>query len=181
MGLRVIGSGFGRTGTMSTKMALEQLGFGPCHQMLEVVENPNQIDFWKAHAEGKELDWAEVFADYIAQVDFPGAAVWHKLSVAFPDAQVIHTERPEEEWWASYSATIGKFFKHRDSLPLPPPVDAVFETMDKLLIQGVMGGSTRTAPNPLTGQTTRRYVRSSRQTGCWCLTPSMAGTRSAAF
>ena len=140
MGLRVIGSGFGRTGTMSTKMALEQLGFGPCHHMKEVVENPNQFSFWRAHAEGKELDWAEVFADYIAQLDFPGAAVRHKLAVAFPDAQVIHTERPEEEWWASYSATIGKFFKHRHSLPLPPPVAAIFETMDTLVIQGVMGG-----------------------------------------
>jgi hypothetical protein len=31
MTLKVIGSGFGRTGTMSTKIALEQLGFGPCH------------------------------------------------------------------------------------------------------------------------------------------------------
>jgi hypothetical protein len=29
MALEVIGSGFGRTGTMSTKMALQQLGFGP--------------------------------------------------------------------------------------------------------------------------------------------------------
>ena len=77
MGPRVIGSGLDRTGTMSTKMALEQLRFGPCHHMTEVVENPNQFDFWKAHAEGQELDWAELFADYIAQGDFPGAAVWH--------------------------------------------------------------------------------------------------------
>ena len=140
MGLRIIGSGFGRTGTMSTKMALEQLGFGPCHHMVEVMGNPNQPAFWKARAEGKELDWAEVFADYTSQVDFPGAAVWHELSVVFPDAKVIHTERPEEEWWASFSATIGKFFAHRESLPLPPPVADIFETMNKLLIQGVMGG-----------------------------------------
>ena len=56
MGPRVIGSGFGRTGTMSTKVALEQMGFGPCHHMTEVVGNPNQFSFWKAHAEGQELD-----------------------------------------------------------------------------------------------------------------------------
>lgn len=37
MGLKVIGSGFGRTGTMSAKLALEQLGFGPCHHMTEVI------------------------------------------------------------------------------------------------------------------------------------------------
>lgn len=140
MSLNIIGSGFGRTGTMSTKLALEQLGFGPCHHMTEVMGNPKQPAFWKEYADGVELDWADVFADYTSQVDFPGAAVWHQLSVAFPDAKVIHTERPEEDWWASYSATIGKFFELRESLPLPPPIAAIFETMDKLLIQGVMGG-----------------------------------------
>jgi hypothetical protein len=143
MGLRIIGSGYGRTGTMSTKMALEQLGFGPCHHMVEVMGNPAQPPHWTAIAAGAEPDWAEVFAGYDAQVDFPGASVWHELSIAFPDAKVIHTERPEEEWWASYSATIGKFFQHREGLDLPPPVAAVFETMDKLLVEGVFGGLDR--------------------------------------
>jgi hypothetical protein len=140
MSLKVIGSGFGRTGTMSTKLALEELGFGPCHHMTEVMGNPSQPAFWQAHADGRDVDWANVFADYTSQVDFPGASVWHELSIAFPDAKVIHTERPEEDWWASYSATIGKFFKHRGSLSLPPPIADIFETMDRLLVQGVMGG-----------------------------------------
>ena len=30
MTLEVIGAGFGRTGTMSLKLALERLGVGPC-------------------------------------------------------------------------------------------------------------------------------------------------------
>ena len=30
MSLDVIGAGLGRTGTLSLKMALEQLGFAPC-------------------------------------------------------------------------------------------------------------------------------------------------------
>jgi hypothetical protein len=143
MGLRIIGSGFGRTGTMSTKMALEQLGFGPCHHMVEVMGNPAQPPHWDALASGGEPDWAEVFSGYTSQVDFPGASVWQELSVAFPQAKVIHTERPEEEWWASYSQTIGKFFEHRESLDLPPPVAAIFETMDKLLVKGVFGGLDR--------------------------------------
>jgi hypothetical protein len=42
MGLQVIGSGFGRTGTMSLKRALEQLGFGPCHHMEEVLPIQNR-------------------------------------------------------------------------------------------------------------------------------------------
>ena len=143
MGLQIIGSGFGRTGTMSTKIALEQLGFGPCHHMTEVMANPDQPPHWDALAEGREVDWAEVFAGYSSQVDFPGAAVWHQLSIAFPDAKVIHTERPEEEWWASYSKTIGKFFALRETMPLPPPIAAIFETMDKLLIKDVFGGLDR--------------------------------------
>ena len=36
MALEIIGAGFGRTGTYSLKLALEQLGFGPCHHMFEV-------------------------------------------------------------------------------------------------------------------------------------------------
>jgi hypothetical protein len=38
--VRVIGSGFGRTGTASLKPALETLGFGPCYHMIEVFRHP---------------------------------------------------------------------------------------------------------------------------------------------
>ena len=33
--LIVFGAGFGRTGTMSLKVALDTLGVGPCHHMVE--------------------------------------------------------------------------------------------------------------------------------------------------
>ncbi|WP_372621808.1 sulfotransferase family protein [Falsiroseomonas sp.] len=143
MGLKIIGSGFGRTGTMSTKTALEQLGFGPCHHMVEVMRDAAQPAHWAALAAGAKVDWAAVFSGYRSQVDFPGAAFWHELSLAFPEAKVIHTERPEDEWWASYSGTIGKFFALRETIPLPPPIAAIFETMDKLLIKDVFGGFDR--------------------------------------
>ena len=42
MPLEIIGPGFGRTGTNSLKIALEHLGFGPCHHMFEVRDNPEQ-------------------------------------------------------------------------------------------------------------------------------------------
>ena len=35
MTIKVIGAGFGRTGTMSLKLALEQLGVGPCYHMVK--------------------------------------------------------------------------------------------------------------------------------------------------
>jgi hypothetical protein len=129
MTLAIIGSGFGRTGTMSMKMALEQLGFGPCHHMTEVIGNPAQPAHWKAIAAGQQVDWAEVFKGYNSQVDWPGAAVWRETSVAFPDAKVVHTERPEDEWWNSFSVTISKFFDRAPGLPLPPKIADIFRTM----------------------------------------------------
>ncbi len=143
MTLQIIGSSFGRTGTMSTKMALEELGFAPCHHMIEVMGDPDQPAFWRAYVAGEDVDWTKVFADYTAQVDFPGAAVWPKLVAAFPDAKVVHTERPEDEWWASYSKTIGKFWLHFRALPVPPQLIDMFETMDELLRERVFGGDGR--------------------------------------
>jgi hypothetical protein len=35
MTLSVIGAGFGRTGTRSLKLALEELGLGPCYRMMD--------------------------------------------------------------------------------------------------------------------------------------------------
>ncbi len=94
MTLSVIGSGFGRTGTKSLKEALEQVGFSPCHHMHEVVEHPEQVAHWQAVAAGETVDWAAVFGGYNSQVDWPGAHVWRELSVAYPDAKVVHTLRP---------------------------------------------------------------------------------------
>jgi hypothetical protein len=44
MSLEVIGAGFGRTGTMSIKVALEQHGYGPCYHMIELFEHPEPVD-----------------------------------------------------------------------------------------------------------------------------------------
>lgn len=103
MTLRVIGSGFGRTGTRSLKEALETLGFGPCHHMYEVVANPPQVAFWQGVAQGEPQDWSAVFEGYGAQVDWPGAHVWRELAAAFPEAKVVHSVRPEASWWRSWT------------------------------------------------------------------------------
>ena len=129
MTLKVIGSGFGRTGTMSTKLALEHLGLGPCHHMVEVMENPAQPAHWAAIAAGSPVDWTAVFKGYNAQVDWPGAAVWPQTITAFPEAKVIHTERPEDAWWNSFSTTISKFFTNAPDMDLPPHIRDIFRTM----------------------------------------------------
>ena len=119
MALAVIGSGFGRTGTMSLKAALDQLGFGPCHHMEEIVQ------YWQAVAAGKTVDWNEVFRGYRAQVDWPGAHVWRELAVAYPEAKVVHSIGPETSWWNSFSATIGKVLANYSEMSLSPHVRAM--------------------------------------------------------
>ena len=43
MGLKVIGAGFGRTGTLSLKFALERLGFDKCYHMMEMPLVPEHL------------------------------------------------------------------------------------------------------------------------------------------
>lgn len=107
MSLEVIGAGFGRTGTNSLKLALEMLGFGPCHHMHEVATHTEQVPIWEDVAHGRRTDWESVFAGYRSQVDWPGARYWHELADAFPAAKVILTVRPAEDWYRSFSATVG--------------------------------------------------------------------------
>ena len=120
MSLQIIGSGFGRTGTKSLKHALEQLGFGPCHHMHEILEHPEQVAHWQALAAGRKPDWNAVFAGYRSQVDWPGAHYWRELADAYPRAKVIHTVRPEQAWWASFSHSIAKLVRSYRELALPP-------------------------------------------------------------
>lgn len=106
MSLSVIGAGFGRTGTLSLKLALEQLGFGPCYHMVEVIGHPEAAAYWEAAADGKPVDWETVFAGFGATVDWPSATFYKTLADAYPEAKVILTVRDPEAWFASTQATI---------------------------------------------------------------------------
>jgi hypothetical protein len=107
MTLKVIGAGYGRTGTMSLKLALEQLGFGPCYHMVEVFKNPSAPDWWREAAlDPDHADWEKIFAGYSATVDWPNATYWRELAAAYPDAKLILTERDPDIWFDSTQATI---------------------------------------------------------------------------
>lgn len=105
MTLKVIGAGYGRTGTLSLKLALERLGFGPCYHMVEVFKNPEAPGWWIDAAEGRP-DWGKIFAGYEATVDWPSATFYRELAAAYPQAKVILTERDAEAWFRSTQATI---------------------------------------------------------------------------
>uniref|UniRef100_UPI004048A8FD sulfotransferase family protein n=1 Tax=Yoonia sp. TaxID=2212373 RepID=UPI004048A8FD len=142
MPLEIIGTGMSRTGTMSTRTALETLGLGPCHHMMELFANPQQVDVWTQVATGKTHDWESVFAGYTSQVDFPGGRVWQQTIEAFPAAKVIHTERPEDDWWASFSKTVLKVWTHHATLTrnMPQHIKDIFVTLTPFYIDDTFGG-----------------------------------------
>lgn len=113
MSLKIIGAGFGRTGTLSVYTALNELGF-PCYHMFEVLknaENKSHLDFWRnvANTEpGTRHDWDQVFSKYTAAVDNPACCVWRELLSTYPDAKVVLTLHPKgaEAWYESTLDTI---------------------------------------------------------------------------
>lgn len=104
--MRIIGAGFGRTGTHSLKVALERLLGGTCHHMMEVFAHPDEVPIWTAAARGDAPDWATFLSGYTAICDWPGAACWPELAAAFPDAPVVLSHRDVDSWWRSATATI---------------------------------------------------------------------------
>ncbi|MGH7022738.1 MAG: sulfotransferase family protein [Caulobacteraceae bacterium] len=125
MPLKVIGSGLGRTGTLSLKHALEQLGFGPCHHMIEVFGHPESVPLWIAAGKGTP-DWDLIFKDYAAAVDYPSAAYWRELTAHYPEAKVVHTTRSPESWYESTQATIFAPGSFADNPP--PHIKAFFDS-----------------------------------------------------
>ena len=106
MTLSVFSAGFGRTGTMSLKLALEQLGQGRCHHMIEVIESGAvQVPLWNDALAGNP-DFGAIYDGYNSAVDWPSAAFWKELAAAYPDAKIILSTRSAESWYDSISQTI---------------------------------------------------------------------------
>lgn len=117
MTIKVIGAGVGRTGTYSLKLAINQLGFGPCHHMEEVLHNmPVQVPLWVAAVKGRP-DWEAIFKGYESAVDWPTAGFFRELSGAYPSAKFVLTLRSPESWADSFSETIYKLLAGRDKAP----------------------------------------------------------------
>jgi len=106
MPLAVIGAGFGRTGTLSFKLALEQLGLGPCYHMLEAFGKADHIATWSAAVAGEPIDWGALLDGYRSTCDWPACTFWRELRAASPGAKVVLTRRDPEAWYTSMSATI---------------------------------------------------------------------------
>lgn len=127
--LKVIGTGFGRTGTDSMREALNTLGVGPCHHMFEVLGSDDQQRRWRALAQGGAPDWPAIFAGFSSCLDWPSAAYWRDLTAYYPDAKVLLTWRSAESWWVSFERTILAVIKastDRESLGVALIAEQVF-------------------------------------------------------
>mmetsp|Transcript_70171 Transcript_70171/g.139149 ORF Transcript_70171/g.139149 Transcript_70171/m.139149 type:complete len:228 (-) Transcript_70171:163-846(-) len=101
-GLQVIGAGFGRTGTESTKIALDQLGYTTHH--FGELSSEWRTNLWlelettgtMREPDGTARDLAWYFSElgYTATVDTPANLHYKELMAAFPEAKVVLTVHP---------------------------------------------------------------------------------------
>jgi hypothetical protein len=135
----VIGAGFGRTGTLSLKIALEQLGFGPCMHMVQLLDDPERAVLFRRAAEGDLASLDKALAGQRATVDWPGTYFWRELVARHPQAKVVLTVRDPQRWYDSAHGTI---FQAATNAP-PPADDAVAAgsaMIHTLVWQGTFGG-----------------------------------------
>lgn len=106
MALRVIGAGLARTGTMSMKAALTQLGFGRCYHMIDQLTHPEDVVYWEAASRGEKVDWDALFHDCQSTVDYPGCRYYKLFMELYPEAKVVLTVRDPEKWYESTKETV---------------------------------------------------------------------------
>ena len=90
--MKVIGAGMPRTATLSQKVALEMLGFGPCYHMVNVLADLPASRLWAAAIDGKP-DWERIFGEHQSTVDWPGSNLCRELADAYPQAKVVLSVR----------------------------------------------------------------------------------------
>ncbi len=143
MTIEVIGAGFGRTGTLSLKFALETLGLNKCYHMMEVMRNDSHPAQWRKAARGEAVDWDALYAGYQATVDWPSTSFWRELRQVYPEAKVILTLRDSQQWYTSVMNTIWKLSSNALAEGQKRQDDQAIERAmmgDEVIWQGIFGG-----------------------------------------
>lgn len=139
MTLAVIGAGFGRTGTLSFKIALEMLGFASCYHMVEVLQHEGHAQLWHQAADALVPDW-RMLQGYRAAVDWPVCYFWRELAASFPQAKIVLTLRDPQRWYQSMYETIYQWMRRPLSEQMPPLVRAQHIMATDLVLQRTFGG-----------------------------------------
>lgn len=107
--LKVVGAGYGRTGTYSLTMALEELGFPTLHTQ-HMYDNQKILNMWtdnvfmpsiKADAVTMGTPDFDLIASqgYMATTDLPAALYVEEIAAHYPDCKFILTTRSDSEVW----------------------------------------------------------------------------------
>ena len=112
--MKLIGAGMPRTGTLTQKVALEMLGFGPCYHMVDVLADLDQAKLWQRALDG-EAPWDEIFDGFDSTVDWPGGYFYRELIDVYPDAKVLLSVREPQAWERSMRETVWAV-RHGESL-----------------------------------------------------------------
>jgi Sulfotransferase domain len=107
--MKLIGAGLPRTGTLSQKVGLEMLGFGPCYHMVNVLADLDQAELWQQALDGNP-DWDGIFDGFQSCVDWPGTFFYKELADHYPDAKVLLSVRDPNGWVKSMRDTIWGIF-----------------------------------------------------------------------
>jgi Sulfotransferase domain len=113
--MRVIGAGLPRTATTTQTVALEQLGFGACYHMRDLLADlESGLPLWESVADGSP-DWERTFDGANSTVDWPSARFYRELMDYYPDAKILLSVRDADAWVRSMRATVWGIF-HGDSV-----------------------------------------------------------------
>ncbi|CBF82322.1 hypothetical protein AN9208.2 [Aspergillus nidulans FGSC A4] len=102
--IKVIVAGLPRTGTISMKRALEELGYGPCFHLAEPLCQFDNLSQSAAIVHTKDTSLrrrklAKLLQGCEVTLEVPGSACLPDLLEMYPDAKVILTERTSAAVW----------------------------------------------------------------------------------
>ncbi|KAI7863087.1 P-loop containing nucleoside triphosphate hydrolase protein [Spinellus fusiger] len=141
MPLKIIGAGFGRTGTKSLHEALEILGYRTHHMFVLFEDHTQDPAVWeKAYDDPKshENDWEKIYQHFDAALDWPTVSFYKELSEEYPDAKVILTVRSAESWYTSLQNSILKKTEPESLVGLHPHVLRCIQMHRKLSMNGYL-------------------------------------------
>jgi hypothetical protein len=104
--IKVVNLSLGRTGTMSLKQALEDLGLDKCYHFSDMFHHPEHPDIWAALGQGKSIDWESLFEGYQSTVYWSTSYDYQSLLDQYPEMKFILTVRESEAWYKSTFDTI---------------------------------------------------------------------------
>lgn len=132
--LKIIGAGWGRTGTMSLKAALEILTKERTHHMVRVFEEgAAHQQLWYKLDKGEPVDLDKLMAGYGSSVDFPSSVVYAELAEHWPNAKVVLSVRDPVSWYKSAMETI--YFP--EALLFDSPLCWFFRRVNAVLLPGM--------------------------------------------